>query len=207
MRRCGPRITAVAERVTGVVLAGGQGTRFGGRPKGLELIRGVRIIDRVVAALRAAADELLLVANDPAAAGWLPGVRTVTDVRPGYGSLGGIYSALVHAGTPVIIVAWDMPFVTAPLLTPLRRTDADVVVYESGSPRGVEPLCALYRTTCIGAIEQRITAKDLRVVGFYDDVTVVRLPAPADPDVAFMNVNSPSDLALAEGVAAGQITE
>jgi len=35
---------------------------------------------------------------------------------------------------------------------------------------------------------------------------VMRLPAPADPDMTFMNVNTPSDLALAEGLAAGQIT-
>jgi molybdenum cofactor guanylyltransferase len=196
----------VAERVTGVVLAGGQATRFGGQPKGLELVRGIRIVDRVLAALRAATDDLLLVANDPAAPAWLPGIRTVRDARPGKGSLGGIYSALLHTDTPVLIVAWDMPFVTAPLLVKLREADADAVVYESGSPRGVEPLCALYRRACIGPIERRIDAGDLRAVGFFEDVGVVRLPAPPDPDVTFMNVNTPSDLALAEGVAAGQIT-
>jgi molybdopterin-guanine dinucleotide biosynthesis protein A len=195
-----------AERVTGVVLAGGQASRFGGQPKGLELVRGTRIIDRVVAALRAVSDEMLLVANDPAAPDWLPGIRTVQDVRPGNGSLGGIYSALVHARTPVIVVAWDMPFVTASLLAPLLATDADVVVYESRSPRGVEPLCAFYRPSCIEPIEQHINAGDLRVVGFFDHVRVVRLPPPADPDLTFMNVNTPSDLALAEGLAAGQIT-
>jgi molybdopterin-guanine dinucleotide biosynthesis protein A len=195
-----------AERLTGVVLAGGRARRFGGQPKGLELVCGVRIIDRVVAALRAGADDLLLVANDPAAASWLPGVRTVSDVRPGYGSLGGVYSALIHAGTPVIVVAWDMPFVTSSLLAPFRSSDADVVVYESRSPRGVEPLCALYRPSCVAPIEQQIDAGDLRVVGFFDRVRVTRLAPPADPDVAFMNVNTPSDLALAEGLATGQIT-
>jgi molybdopterin-guanine dinucleotide biosynthesis protein A len=195
-----------AESVTGVVLAGGQATRFGGQPKGLELVRGKRIIDRVSAALRAVADDLLLVANDADAAGWLPGVRTLSDVRPGSGSLGGIYSALVHARTPVIVVAWDMPFVSSSLLTPLVRTDADVVVYESRSPRGVEPLCAFYRPSCLGPIEQQIDTGDLRVVGFFERVRVIRLPPPADPGVTFMNVNTPSDLALAEALAAGQIT-
>jgi molybdopterin-guanine dinucleotide biosynthesis protein A len=195
-----------AESVTGVVLAGGQATRFGGQPKGLELIRGARIIDRVAAALRVVTDDLLLIANDPDAASWLPAVRTLADVRPGSGSLGGIYSALVHAGTPIIVVAWDMPFVTPSLLTPLRHDDADVVIYESRSPRGVEPLCAFYRPTCIEPIEQQINASDLRVVGFFDHVRVRRLPPPSDPDMAFMNVNTPSDLALAEALAAGQIT-
>jgi molybdopterin-guanine dinucleotide biosynthesis protein A len=195
-----------AESVTGVVLAGGQATRFGGQPKGLELVRGARIIDRVAAALRAVADDLLLVANDPDAAYWLPGVRTLADVRPGSGSLGGIYSALVHARTPVIVVAWDMPFVTSSLLTPLLENDADVVVYESRSPRGIEPLCAFYRPSCLGPIEQQIDAGDLRVVDFFERMRVIRLPPPSDPDLTFMNVNTPSDLALAEALAAGQIT-
>lgn len=198
-----------AERVTGVILAGGQATRFGGQPKGLELVGGIRIIDRVAAALRAVADELLLVANEPNAHTWLPGVDTVADVRPGFGSLGGIYSALVHAnGQPVLVVAWDMPFVGSGELSDLHRAgaDADVVVFESRSPRGVEPLCAFYRPTCITPIERQMDGGDLRVVGFFESVRVVRLPPPADPDKTFMNVNTTSDLALAEGLAAGQIT-
>lgn len=212
MIRSGPRTTVAAEqervtdRITGVVLAGGQATRFGGQPKGLELIRGTRIIDRVVAALRPVTDDLLLVANDPDAATWLPGIRTVADVRTGAGSLGGLYSALVHARTPIIVVAWDMPFVTASLLASLPRRDADVVVFQSRSTRGLEPLCAFYRPSCIGPIEQQIDAGDLRVVGFFDRMRTVTLPPPADPDTTFMNVNTPSDLALAEGLAAGQIT-
>ena len=202
----GTQPAADRERVTGVVLAGGQATRFGGQPKGLELIRNTRIIDRVAAALRAVSDELLLVSNDVNSPSWLPGVRTVGDIRPGYGSLGGIYSALVHAGTPVIVVAWDMPFVTAPVLSTLKSHDADVVVFESRSTRGVEPLCAYYRPSCVKAIERQLDAGDLRVVGFFDQMRVIRLPPPADPDMTFMNVNTPSDLALAEGLAAGQIT-
>ncbi|HTD60218.1 MAG TPA: molybdenum cofactor guanylyltransferase [Gemmatimonadaceae bacterium] len=197
-----------AERVTGVILAGGQATRFGGQPKGLELVGHARIIDRVAGALRAVADELLLVANQPEASTWLPGIRTVSDVRPGFGSLGGIYSALVHASQPVLIVAWDMPFVGPSVLDELRTAgaDADVVVFESRSTRGVEPLCAFYRPTCIAPIERHMDGGDLRVVGFFESVRVVRLPPPADPDKTFMNVNTPSDLALAEGLATGQIT-
>jgi molybdopterin-guanine dinucleotide biosynthesis protein A len=196
------------ERVTGVVLAGGRATRFSGQPKGLERVGGQRIIDRVIAALRAATDDLCLVANDPNAHAWLPGIITVSDVRPGYGSLGGLHAALVHTKGPIIAVAWDMPFVTTPLFAALRaaHNNADVVVYESGSPRGVEPLCALYGPGCVRPIEDCMDAGDLRVVGFFDHVRVVRLPAPAHADVAFMNVNTPADLALAERLAAGQIT-
>ncbi|HSC32016.1 MAG TPA: molybdenum cofactor guanylyltransferase [Gemmatimonadaceae bacterium] len=199
----------IAGPCTGVILAGGEARRYGGAPKGLERVGGRRVIDRVADALAIAADDLLLVANDPAAASWIPGLRVATDVRPGNGSLGGIHAALTHARRPVLVVAWDMPFVSAGLLTALRALgrDADVAVPESASTRGVEPLCAYYDPACLVAIERRLDAGDRRVVGFFDEVRVAKLHdadvrAFGDPAVLFMNVNSPDELALAERYAA-----
>ncbi|MDQ6828794.1 MAG: molybdenum cofactor guanylyltransferase [Gemmatimonadota bacterium] len=194
------------DRVTGVILAGGQASRYGGRPKGLERVGGRRVIDRVADALARATDELLLVANDERASEWLPGVRVAADVRKGCGSLGGIHAALVHAAGAVVVVAWDMPFVPAALLAELRSlgSAADVAVpCSDSSRRGVEPLCAYYGTACIAPIEQRIDQGDLRVIGFFDDVRVARLEADdvqrfGDPRLIFLNVNTPSDLELAE---------
>jgi molybdopterin-guanine dinucleotide biosynthesis protein A len=192
-----------------VILAGGQASRYGGRPKGLERVHGERVIDRVAKVLGATTDSLLLLANDPLAAEWLPGVRVASDVRPGIGSLGGIHAALVHAGTAVIVVAWDMPFVPEGLLAELRAKgeDADVVAPESGSSRrGLEPLCAYYSQECVAPIERSINADDRRVIGFFDQVRVARLGIDevrryGDPDRLFMNVNSPDELALAEQYA------
>jgi molybdenum cofactor guanylyltransferase len=191
--------------VTGVILAGGMSTRYGGIPKGLELVGGMRIIDRVRAALEPAVDDLLLIANDDAASSWLAGVRRERDVLRDVGSVAGIHAALVHAATPVIVVAWDMPFVPSDLLIALRDIgrDADAAVPESDSRRGLEPLCAYYAPACVGAIERRIAAGDRRVVAFYDDVRVARLPAETvatfgDPALLFMNVNTPEERILAE---------
>ena len=195
---------------TGVILAGGAATRYGGRAKGLERVRGARIIDRVAAALAATTDELLLIANDADAASWLPGVRVAGDVRPGEGSLGGIHAALSHAGGAVLVVAWDMPFVPAPLLARLRalgEAGSDAALPESGSRRGVEPMCAWYAARCLPAIERRLETGDRRVVSFFDDVSVATLPAEevarfGDPGILFMNVNTPEELARAEEHAA-----
>ncbi len=196
-------------RCTGVVLAGGQASRFGGLPKGLERVAGERIIDRVATALADVTDDLLLIANDPDASTWLAGVRCFPDVRPGIGSLGGIHAALVHAARSVLVVAWDMPFVPPALLAELRAAGAgvDVAVPESGSRRGLEPLCAFYAQACTPAIERRLDADDRRVIGFFDDVRVARLGHEAvarhgDPAMLFMNVNTPDDLRLAEAYAA-----
>lgn len=199
----------MSAKCTGVILAGGAASRYGGLPKGLVRVGGRRIIDRVADALASSADELLLVANDPSAAAWLPGVRVEADVRPGCGSLGGIHAALWHARTPVLLVAWDMPFVPGALLAELRARsdDVDVVVPTSGSRRGLEPLCAHYGPRCLSAIEARLDVDDRRVVGFYDAVRVHRL-APdevarfGDPTRLFLNINTPEDLERAERDAA-----
>jgi molybdopterin-guanine dinucleotide biosynthesis protein A len=174
-------------------------------PKGLERIHGVRIIDRVRAALEPAVDDLLLIANDDGAADWLPGVRCASDVLRHVGSVAGIHAALVHAATPVLVVAWDMPFVPTGLLRALRDAgqNADVAVPESDSRRGLEPLCAYYGPACVSAIERRIAADDRRVIGFYDDVRVARVPVAevmrfGDPARLFMNVNTPEERILAE---------
>ena len=102
-----------------------------------------------------------------------------------------------------------MPFVPAGLLARLRELGdaADVAVPESGSRRGVEPLCAFYAPSCLPAIDRSLGENDLRVVGFHASVRVARLPAVevaafGDPEMLFMNVNTPDDLALAEAHAA-----
>jgi molybdopterin-guanine dinucleotide biosynthesis protein A len=194
---------------SGVILAGGEARRYGGAAKGLERVGGRRIIDRVAQVLAAAADDLLLVANDPDAAAWLPGVPVAADVRPGNGSLGGIHAALTRAARPILVVAWDMPFVPAALLRALRALGrgADVAVPESTSTRGVEPLCAYYDPACLGAIDRHLDAGDRRVVGFFDEVRVARLPDDqvrrfGDPALMFLNVNTPDELVLAERHAA-----
>jgi len=194
---------------SGVILAGGEARRYGGAAKGLERVGGRRIIDRVAQVLAVAADDLLLVANDPDAAAWLPGVPVAADVRPGNGSLGGIHAALTRAARPILVVAWDMPFVPAALLRALRALGrgADVAVPESTSTRGVEPLCAYYDPACLGAIDRHLDAGDRRVVGFFDEVRVARLPDDrvrrfGDPALMFLNVNTPDELVLAERHAA-----
>jgi len=161
------------------------------------------VVDTLEAALGSAP---LLIANAPEAGGWCPGLAVREDVVSGIGSLGGILTA-VETCAPVVCVAWDMPFVTAPLLRDLAAglDAADVVVPESGSRRGLEPLCAAYGPACGPAIRAALARGDRRAVGFHPDVRVSRLPADSvlmygDPDVLFFNVNTPEDLQHAEAL-------
>lgn len=195
----------------GAVLAGGAARRYGGTPKGLLTVGGRRMLDRVVDAIVwVIRDMPILVANAPDAPTWRPELDTMPDVRPGGGTLGGIYTAVTAApDTPVLCVAWDMPFVTAPLLRALverfAEADCDAVLPESGGRRGVEPLCAVYGPACGAAIAQRLDAGDLRAISFHPDVRVgilslAQVKTFGDPDELFFNVNTPDDLARAEAL-------
>jgi molybdopterin-guanine dinucleotide biosynthesis protein A len=192
--------------VAGAILAGGGATRFGGKPKGLEQVGGERILDRLVTVLTSALGQPpLLVANAPDAGDWRPDLRTVSDVRPGLGSLGGIYTAVAEAPAPVVCVAWDMPFVSESLIRALAigLDQHDAMVPQSSGRRGVEPLCAAYGPGCRDAIAHSLTAGDLRAIGFHERVrvgilTLAQVRALADPDFVFFNVNTADDLARAD---------
>jgi molybdopterin-guanine dinucleotide biosynthesis protein A len=192
--------------VRGAILAGGGATRFGGRPKGLEVVGGERILDRLARVMTDALGQPpLLVANAPDAPGWRPDLRTVSDLKPGYGALGGIYTAVLSAPAPVVCVAWDMPFVSEPLLQALADglTTYDAILPESGGRRGVEPLCAGYGPACAEAIAASLDQGDLRAIGFHGRIRVATLSldqveALADPELVFFNINTAEDLTRAD---------
>lgn len=195
----------------GVILAGGASARFGG-PKGLALVGGTRIIDRVARALRAVAPHLLLVANDPEADGWLPGVPRIADRLPGGGGLSGVHAALAHTRRPVLVVAWDMPFVTPALLAELARRcaaqRADACVPDSASPVGMEPFCACYAPSCLPSLERALRAGETGGAQFARSLPrLARLTAAetlgfGPPARLFFGVNARDDLGHAEALAA-----
>jgi molybdopterin-guanine dinucleotide biosynthesis protein A len=188
--------------VRGVILAGGGATRFGGQPKGLEVVGGSRILDRLVSAFEEAHGSLpLLVSGHSAAATWRANLRVVPDVRPGLGNLGGIYSAVVEGPAPVVLVGWDMPFVPAALIRELGRrlNDCDACLPESDGRRGVEPLCAAYGPACRDAIERALEEGDRRAIAFHRFVRVgilkhTEVRSFGSPERLFFNVNTPADL-------------
>src|SRR5881628_417442 len=161
--------------VRGAVLAGGAARRYGGVPKGLLTVGGRRILDRVAENLQAVTGTRpILVANAPDGASWRPDLRTIPDIRPGFGSLGGIYTAVTAGEEPVLCVAWDMPFVPEGLLRALVTGAGgfDAFLPESSGRRGLEPLCAVYGPACAPAISKRLDQGDLRAISFHADVRV-----------------------------------
>jgi molybdopterin-guanine dinucleotide biosynthesis protein A len=186
----------------GVVLAGGENRRFGGKPKGLQEVGGRRIIDRVADSLRWVTPNLTLVSNNPESAHWLHGVAVLRDRIANAGGLAGVDAALA-TGNDSLVVAWDMPFVTPDLLQLIlataRNEDADVVVPESGSPHGFEPFCAFYSARVAAALEKYLATNAAPADFLADLPRVARVPLDAivrvgDPARLFLSVNSADDL-------------
>lgn len=191
-----------------VIQAGGESRRMG-QDKGLVLFLGVPLILRVVERLRSIAHQLLVTTNHPDAYTFL-GLPLHPDPIPGMGALGGLYTALSAAAHPVVaVVACDMPFASPALLTAARDRLLDGG-YDLVIPLGAvgrEPFHAVYRQeTCLPHILAALQAGKRRVDAWFPEVRVLELePAqilPYDPQqVAFLNVNTPEELAAAEQLA------
>ncbi len=187
------------ERATLVILAGGASRRMG-RPKHLLPTRRGTLVEYMVERLAPHFTETLLVGKSPL--GSPAGVRLVEDVRPEQTPLVGIYSALLALETPVgFIVGCDMPFVVPDLARALvaRSPGFDVVVPKVGG--FYEPLLAVYRRSCIPAIEDSLAEGSFRITSIYPSLSVQEvgeeIVRAIDPDlVSLTNLNIPKHLAL-----------
>src|SRR5687767_2549719 len=95
--------------VTGVVLAGGQGSRMGGLDKGLQPFRGKPMVSHAIERLAPQVDELLVNANRNVEAYASFGHRVIADEIAGFaGPLAGFERGLAHAsGALVVTVPCD----------------------------------------------------------------------------------------------------
>lgn len=190
------------------IQAGGRSSRMG-EDKALKPFLGRPLIQRVLDRLAPLADELIVTTNRPENYSFLQ-ARLVSDLKPGRGALGGLYTAISSATHPLVaVVACDMPFASARLIEAAGRLlveeEADVVIAKNGE--GYEPLHAVYRrATCLPAIESAIGSDQWKVIAWFPQVNVRVLTLEEiqslDPGgLAFWNVNTPEEFARAEGLA------
>ena len=178
--------------ITGLILAGGRGSRMGGVDKGLVPLRGAPMITHVVARLKPQVGALLINANRNLDAYAHFGFPVVPDQFGGFlGPLAGIASGLLTASTPyVVTVPCDSPLLPHDLVTRLARTlaeePAEIAVAHDGER--AHPVFLLVRRE-LGAdlldflatggrkIDQWFTRHRLAVADFRDSAQ------------AFLNVN------------------
>lgn len=183
------------------ILAGGRGRRLG-RPKPTAALGGRPLIEYPLAAARDAGLQAVVVAK-PASA--LPPLEVPVWREPAapWHPLCGLVCALSRAaGRPVLAVACDMPFVTAPLLGALSRGGGAAVVPRAGGR--LHPLLARYGPEALppltAALEQGAAMHAAVAAVGVREIDEAELTAFGDPRRLLLNVNTPADLALAEGL-------
>ena len=193
---------------TAAILAGGRARRLGGLDKSRLVIGGRTILQRQIELLQGLVDRVIVVADESGRfAG--AGVPVVPDARPGCGSLGGIYTALAGADSPVLVLACDMPFVTAPFLSRVLEAGRDADIAIPRARDGYHPLCACYGPACAAPILRRMDAGAFKVMDLLSDVRVREIGpdevAAFDMDgLLLLNVNTPDDLARADRACAAR---
>ena len=193
----------------GVILAGGQARRMGGGDKGLIVLKGRTLLDRVIDKLGPQTDGLVLNANgdpDRFAEYSLPVIGDTVDgfVGPLAGVLAGLEHAAAHGHSHIVTAAADTPFFPGDLVARLERAAA-----RAGTPIALagtqedgkgtrHPTFGLWPVNLRADLRAALEGGLRKVVLWTDKHGAA---TAAFDDGAFFNVNTPEDLAEAESRA------
>ena len=190
-----------SDEVTGVVLAGGQGSRMGGVDKGLQPFRGRPMVAHVLERLAPQVGAILVNANRNAEAYGAFGHRVIADEIAGFaGPLAGFERGLAHARTPyVVTVPCDSPFLPQDLVArlgaALEAQDAQLAVAKTGDQ--AHPVFSLMRRDVHASLESFLASGQRKIDRWYGALRVVEVAFDDEAD-AFLNINTREELASLE---------
>ncbi len=190
---------AAKTSVSVAILAGGRSRRMG-QDKTALLLHGKPLLQHVVDAVASLKLPIQIITNAPDNHAYL-GLPMHTDVFPGSGSIGGLYTALHYVTTDYMLcLACDAPYLQPVLLRYLiaLRHDYDAIVPVVRARR--HPLVAVYSKRCLPVIHEHIERGELRITTMLDDLHTrfveendVRRYDPVLK--SFFNANTPEEFA------------
>jgi molybdopterin-guanine dinucleotide biosynthesis protein A len=189
--------------LTGVILAGGENKRMGGKPKALLPFNGTPLILNQVKEMQEICDEIIVVTNNPEI--FLPvlpkDIRMIMDVIPGKGPLSGMHSALSLTNHDTNwIVACDMPLISAKsaeeMIAKREEHDYDAVIPVLDNQ--LHPLHGIYLKHCVEVISALLDAKEYRVTEmikliYWMEVNELFFEEQGLDPRCVMNMNTPQD--------------
>ena len=186
-----------ARRITGLVLAGGRGSRMGGADKGLLLLDGQALARHVLRRLAPQVGPLLISANRHADAYAGFGAEVVADDDPGAyaGPLAGIAAGLRACGTEWLLSApCDAPFLPPDLA---RRLSAAALACDRPAAIALaagrrQPVFALLRRDLLESLTSFLRGGGRKVETWLAQVGFAE--AAFDEPGCFDNINLPEQL-------------
>ena len=179
-----------------------------GRDKALLPWGETDLLGHALARLRRVTDDVRILCG-PSPRYAERGVPLIVDRLAYAGPIAGIAAGLEECGRrPGLFLAVDLPLVPVTLLAHLAERGGSWDAVVPVSPRGPEPLCAVYAPSCLEPIRRRVAAGETRMTSFWPDVRVLELvplelQAFGDPEGFFRNVNTPADLSDASSATGG----
>lgn len=187
------------EDVTGLVLAGGRGSRMGGVDKGLQTLGGVPLARIALERLAPQVGRLMLNANRhlETYAGF--GIPVWPDAAADFpGPLAGFLAGLAHCETPwLATVPCDSPRFPVDLVERLAAAvgQAPAAVAATREPGGVlqrQPVFALMHRDLAGDLAAYLAGGERRIDAWLRGHGAVQVPF--DDAEAFVNVNTADEL-------------
>ena len=191
--------------VTGVILAGGRGSRMGGADKGLQNFRGMPMAMFTLMRLGPQVGEVMVNANRNLSAYESFGIPVWPDTLSDYaGPLAGFLTALEHCETEYLVtVPCDTPLfpqdLVARLAEALEREDAEITMAaareEDGQVRA-QPVFSLMKRELMESLV-RFTHEGGRKIDAWTAqhrTVLVPFDRPGDDASAFFNANTLAEL-------------
>lgn len=188
------------DQVTGLVLAGGMGSRMGGVDKGLQALAGTPMALQVLNRLRPQVGTVMISANRHLDEYRNFGVPVCSDAIAGYaGPLAGIHAGLMHCTSDYLVsVPCDSPLLPQDLVLRMvaalvdHDADAAVAVTGHGKDRKRHPVFMLVRSSLKDSLGAYLEEGGRKVGAWLGSIRCT--DTHFDDDAAFMNVNSLQDL-------------
>ncbi len=184
--------------VCAVILAGGKSTRMGCN-KALLNIKGKPLIQMLIERVRPVTEKILISSNDPFTYHFL-NYPVIRDRFRNHGPLAGVHAAMVEEVSSLyLVLACDLPNLSSQLLRRLVHLGKDFDAVIPRTRDGVKhPLCAVYRRTCLPAIEAALTSgANTVMLMLFDHDLAVKWVDPEEgqfEDTDLANLNTPEDL-------------
>jgi molybdenum cofactor guanylyltransferase len=184
--------------ITGLVLAGGKGTRMGSVDKGLQPLRGKPLAQWALERLGPQVDELLINCNQNLDAYGRFGHRLVPDEIGGFaGPLAGLHAGLRAASHSLVVtVPCDSPFLPLDLVQRLKDAlpGYDLAVAKTGEQP--HPVFSLVRKDVLSNLEAFLRAGGRKIDAWYASLRTVEVSFDDEAD-AFRNINTLEELGKA----------
>jgi molybdopterin-guanine dinucleotide biosynthesis protein A len=184
-------MTGGPRSLSGLVLAGGSGSRLG-RSKATVVMRGRTLVERAVDLVAARCQPVLVVSRPGVALPALE-VPVVLDDAGVRGPMNALATGLAAVDTDdVLVLACDLPF-AGPVLDRLLAGPAGRAVAAADQRR--QPLCARYpRAEALDTCQRLMRRGVRRMTALLDELEATTLHAADDE---LFNVNTEADLELA----------